>query len=384
MSQSSSDQPHSPGVLKWVIIAGVGIVLAVLAVLILLPVLVMAMFGDTSPSDSQSGYTCTADGESSEIEIPDEYVDLVEGAAEESGLSPEIIAAQISTESDWNENVTSPAGAEGIAQFMPATWEEWGDGGDIGDPEDSIEAQGRYMAHLMDRVAEQADDDKHQAELALAAYNAGPGAVGEFDYDLEEMFASTSPDYSETANYVPSIMSAAEGNYAADCTPGGGSVPEGDIVEAAMHLAHDERVSLEYSTDDRHGEDEAKDEFVNASTALDQPVNTAYFTDCGVFVATVMRSSGVDPQYQSRGTNSQEDYVENSDDYEVFQPESEGELEAGDILIGPGHTYIYTGERHAGEDGRALGASLYTRPPSGHQFYLSSSGGSYTAVRFEG
>lgn len=383
MSQSSVDQQRSSGLLKWLLIVVAGLVLASLAVIILLPVLVMSMFSDAG-SNEEGSHTCTADGESSEVEIPDDYVGMVEDAAAESGLSAEVIAAQIATESDWNEDAVSPAGAEGIAQFMPGTWEEWGNGGDITDPEDSIDAQGRYMEYLMDHVADHADDDEHQTELALAAYNAGHGAVGDFDYDLESMFASSSPDYSETANYVPSIMSAAEGNYAADCTPGGGSVPEGDIVEASMHLAHDERVSLEYSTDDRHGEGEAKDDFVDASTALDQAVNTAYFTDCGVFVATVMRASGVDPQYQTRGTDMQQSYVEDSDDYQVFQPESEGDLEPGDILIGPGHTYIYTGERHAGDDGRAQGGSLYTRPPSGHHFFLSDSGGSYIAARFEG
>lgn len=383
MSQPNADPQKSSGLLKWLLIIGAGLVLASLAVIVLLPVVVMGMFSDAGSNDEDS-YTCTADGDSSEVEIPDDYVGMVEDAAAESGLSPEVIAAQIATESDWSEDAVSPAGAEGIAQFMPETWEEWGNGGDITDPEDSIEAQGRYMEYLMDHMADHADDDEHQTELALAAYNAGHGAVGEFDYDLESMFASSSPDYSETANYVPSIMSAAEGNYSADCTPGGGSVPEGDIVEASMHLAHDERVSLEYSTDDRHGEDEAKDDFVDASTALDQPVDTAYFTDCGVFVATVMRSSGVDPQYQPRGTDAQQSYVEDSDDYQVFQPESEGDLEAGDILIGPGHTYIYTGERHAGDDGRAQGGSLYTRPPSGHHFFLSDSGGSYIAARFEG
>lgn len=383
MSQPNADQQKSSGLLKWVLAVAAVLVLASLAIIIFLPVLVLGMFSDAG-SNEGSSHTCTADGDVSEVEIPDEYVDMVEGAAEESGLSSEVIAAQIATESNWNEGAVSPAGAEGIAQFMPETWEEWGNGGDITDPEDSIEAQGRYMEYLMDHMADYADDDEHQTELALAAYNAGHGAVGDFDYDLESMFASSSPDYSETADYVPSILSAAEGNYTADCTPGGGSVPEGDIVEAAMHFAHDERVSLEYSTDDRHGEDEAKDDFVEASTALNQPVNTAYFTDCGVFVATVMRASGVDPTYPNRGTDMQESYVQNSDDYQVFQPESEGELEAGDILIGPGHTYIYTGERHAGDDGRAQGGSLYTRPPSGHHFFLSDSGGTYIAARFEG
>src|SRR5699024_10802019 len=95
-------------------------------------------------------------------------------------------------------------------------------------------------------------------------------------------------------------------------------------------------------------------------------------------------SSGVDPDFPVRGTSIQLNYLRNSDKYEFFTPTNEGELQSGDILIRPGHIYLYTGERHDGSDGRALGASLYTRPPSGHHLYLSDSLGTYQAARYVG
>ena len=49
-----------------------------------------------------------------------------------------MVAAQLAQESGWNPNATSPAGAQGIAQFMPATWATYGEGGDPFDPDDAI------------------------------------------------------------------------------------------------------------------------------------------------------------------------------------------------------------------------------------------------------
>lgn len=373
---AAGDQEGSSRWILWVILGIIGVLLIGVMALLMIPVII-ASFADSGRQES-SHHTCTTDGSSSSVEIPEEYLDEVEDAASASGLSPEIIAAQIAQESSWDPSAESPAGARGIAQFMPETWQEWGEG-DIEDPEDSIRAQGEYMGYLMDHMEDHAEDEEHQVELALAGYNAGHGAVLSYGYDLDDMFE----EVSETAHYVPTITSAAEGDYTADCRPGGGAVPEGDIVEASMALAHEEEVTLEYSASPRHGEDAAKEAFVDASQDLPNDVNTAYFTDCGVFVATAMRSSGADPEFQPRGTDAQLSYLQSSDKYEVFRPSSEGELEPGDVLIIPGHIYLYTGQRHSGEDGRAQGASLYTRPPSGHYFYLSDNRGDYYAARLK-
>lgn len=178
--------------------------------------------------------------------------------------------------------------------------------------------------------------------------------------------------------------SSSDNSDTAFCEHSGGDVPEGDITEASMHLAWDKQVKLPYSGASHHGQEAAKPEFVEASTSINNDIHTAYFTDCGVFAATAIISSGVDPDFPVRGTSVQLNYLQNSSKYEVFIPSNEGELQSGDILIVPGHIYIYTGERHEGSDGRAQGASLYTRPPSGHHFYLSDSRGAYYAARYVG
>ena len=87
-------------------------------------------------------------------------------------VSAALLAAQLMAESNFNPNAVSPAGAQGIAQFMPATAASYG----LDDPFDaiaSIEAQARMMARLLRQFG--------SVELALAAYNAGPGAVAACD-----------------------------------------------------------------------------------------------------------------------------------------------------------------------------------------------------------
>lgn len=140
------------------------------------------------PADSSGGSSSDA----SDIEVPSDYVEPLEEAADVSGLPVEVLAAQIEQESGWDENAESPAGARGLTQFMPDTWAEWGEG-DITDPIAAIDAQGRFMGHLMDHVESYADNDEEHIEFALAAYNAGPGAVD----DHEGV-----PPFSETEHYV--------------------------------------------------------------------------------------------------------------------------------------------------------------------------------------
>lgn len=101
-------------------------------------------------------------------------------------ISPPLIAAQIQQESGWNPNAVSPAGAEGLAQFMPGTWPSYsndadGTGKDSPfDAADAITAQGHLMCDLDARVTR--DLSSHVIsgkliELVLGGYNAGIGAV---------------------------------------------------------------------------------------------------------------------------------------------------------------------------------------------------------------
>jgi murein DD-endopeptidase MepM/ murein hydrolase activator NlpD len=151
--------------------------------------------------------------------IPDEYRPLVEAASTECAqLSAPLLAAQIDAESGWEPTASSPVGAQGLTQFMPDTWATWGRDADgngrvsVFDPADAIDAQARYMCQLFRDVKHIPGDP---TTLALAAYNAGPGAV--------QMYHGI-PPYEETEGYVATITDEIE-NFQADHTLGQIALP---------------------------------------------------------------------------------------------------------------------------------------------------------------
>lgn len=363
------------------VFAGIGVSLTGFVMVLALILAALATIASTpteSYAEDSPQTVCDPDtGESGTVKIPEEYQTLVAGAAEESGFSPTLIGAQIEQESNWDPKAESPAGAQGIAQFMPGTWAAFGEGGDPFKPDDAIPALGRYMLYLRQFMEDHADDEEELVGLVLAGYNAGEGRVQEHDFDLDSITSSIE----ETRLYIEIITTAADGDYTSDCESDNGGGGDGSIVDTAGTFAWDDKVVLPRSTAYGYGKAESKPEFVAASTDINNDLHTAYFTDCGVYVATVMIASGADEDFPVRGTTAQLAYLQGSDKYETFNPSSEGDLEPGDILIVPGHIYIYTGERNSSETGRAQGASLYTRVPSGHNFFLSDNRGSYTAAR---
>ena len=128
--------------------------------------------------------------------VPRRYRSQIVRAAARSGVSASLLAAQLMAESGFDANAVSPAGAMGIAQFMPATAREWG----LRDPFDpfaSIAAQARFMGSLLREF--------HSIPLALAAYNAGPGAVSA---------CRCVPPYPETRAYVARILALMDGSGA--------------------------------------------------------------------------------------------------------------------------------------------------------------------------
>lgn len=387
--------------------------LAVAFIVVLVVVLVVAMAANmasnTDDETSAAGVHCsapdrdeeeededsTSDSASPETDVPSEYVDYVDEAAAEAQVPTDVLAAQIYYESNWQTDVTSHAGASGVAQFTEATWAEYGEGSfsNANNPEMAIAAQGRYMAALRDEMEPHAEDDDQLLELMLASYNAGPAAPAQFNYDLEDMFSSGGDYETETGPYVDNITAAAAGMSGSFC-----AVPQGDIVEASMELAWADHRTVDtpsggWQSNPRLGEAEARPEYVETAESIHDNINHAFFTDCGAFVSTVMRSSGIDPNYELRGTTQQQPYLESSDEWETFYPTNEGELEPGDVLIANysggtqgegGHTYIYTGDRGDTEEtyARAQGASLGQRPPSGHAMVFNAPGGvSYMAAR---
>ena len=103
-------------------------------------------------------------------------------------MSAQLLAAQLYAESGFNPFARSPAGAEGIAQFMPGTAQAMGLL-DPFDPAAAVDAQAHLMRDLLGRFG--------AVPLALAAYNAGPGAVAA---------CGCIPPFPETRAYVTRIL----------------------------------------------------------------------------------------------------------------------------------------------------------------------------------
>ncbi len=119
------------------------------------------------------------------------YADLFSRAAGRHGVDASLLAAVAQQESNFNSSAVSPAGAQGLMQFMPATAAELGV--DPLDPASAIDGAARYLGNLTRQFG--------STDLALAAYNAGPGTVTRY---------GGIPPYPETQNYVRSVMSKAE------------------------------------------------------------------------------------------------------------------------------------------------------------------------------
>ena len=125
--------------------------------------------------------------------VPERYAPVLARAAQRWNVSAALLAAQIYVESNFNPFARSPAGAQGIAQFMPGTAQAMG----LGNPFDAVEAidaQAHLMRDLLRRFA--------SVPLALAAYNAGPGAVAG---------CMCIPPYPETRGYVARILALLAG-----------------------------------------------------------------------------------------------------------------------------------------------------------------------------
>jgi len=116
---------------------------------------------------------------------------LVREAAERHHVDPALVRAVIETESNWNPAARSNKGALGLMQLIPTTAIRFGVN-DAFNPKENVDAGVRYLRTLLERY-------NGNLDLALAAYNAGEGAVDR---------AHGIPSYRETRNYVQKVQNA--------------------------------------------------------------------------------------------------------------------------------------------------------------------------------
>ena len=117
------------------------------------------------------------------------YAAEINAAATKHGIDPALLAGLVKQESGFNPGATSSAGAKGLTQLMPATARSLGVT-DSTDPAQALDGGAKYLREQLDRFG---GDER----LALAAYNAGPGAVQRF---------GGVPPYAETKAYVEKVL----------------------------------------------------------------------------------------------------------------------------------------------------------------------------------
>jgi hypothetical protein len=367
-----------------------------------------------SGNSGGSGCGCSAGGDivagTLPSTVPEPHNGLFTAAANKYGVNPQYIAALFLNEQGnvWKPFDTtwasSPVGASGPFQFMPGTWDGYKVDGnndgktDINNMADAAYAAANYLKSMgVTSKTPLGDIDtpfKPNTFLYFsAAYNWGPGNVQVHTSASSGLSAAPT----ETQNYIKNsyeliksgFTKSGNPNYpdpttsgsttAGDPTAGSGTTPQGcssgivsgDIVQTALSLAWDTGGHGKEKSDARPSYQQAMPKY-NGSTGTDE------WSDCGVFVATVLVASGADPDYPKRGTLVQQPYMDSHPEkYEKLgDVSSTSQLQAGDILINSTHTYLYVGDQPGGFN--AVSASLHSHVPQASSFYAG-----FTAYRLK-
>jgi soluble lytic murein transglycosylase-like protein len=158
-----------------------------------------AQAGSSATEPSTDAYSAAAASPAATSSGGAAYAPLIEQAAARNGLDPAVLYGLIEQESGFDPSARSGAGALGLTQLMPSTAASLGVAEPL-NPAQSIEGGARYLSQLLHQFAGNTAD-------ALAAYNAGPGAVQQY---------GGVPPYPETQQYVTKVL-----GYAASYQGGG-------------------------------------------------------------------------------------------------------------------------------------------------------------------
>lgn len=137
-------------------------------------------FEDLLGSLSRTGSNSAATGD---------FKQIIQSASQKYGVDAKLVESVIQAESNFNPSAVSSAGAEGLMQLMPATAQELGVSNSL-DPEQNVDGGVKLLRSLLNSY-------DGNVSLALAAYNAGPGAVNKY---------GGIPPYKETQSYVQKIL----------------------------------------------------------------------------------------------------------------------------------------------------------------------------------
>jgi cell wall-associated NlpC family hydrolase len=189
------------------------VIAAPAALILLVSLVLMVTAGGAQHAQADTKHRVTGNTGFNQQAVPDwARQALLDAATTCPEVTAPVLAAQIEVESAWNPNAYNTGSqATGLAQFIPSTWQAWGqDANDDGhadprNPVDAITSQAASMCHHVDFVTDTPGLTGEILDLALAAYNAGPGTVQRF---------RGIPPYPETTNYVTKIRHLANTKYA--------------------------------------------------------------------------------------------------------------------------------------------------------------------------